>query len=128
MSNTRSCNIALADDHNLIRRSLRSLLETQGYHIVIDASDGSELIEKILTSGQPDICIVDMNMSGMDGITTTLYLKKRWPSIKVLIFSMNDHHWYRNKALSIGADAYISKDESIDELLRTVKELCARAR
>jgi DNA-binding NarL/FixJ family response regulator len=118
------CRIAIADDHAMLRRTIRVLLESHQYLVVAEAANGSELIEKIDPAALPDICIIDLNMPVVDGLTATAYIKKHWPSIKVLIYSLNDYQWYQHKARAIGADVYMSKHESIDHLLTVLKELC----
>jgi DNA-binding NarL/FixJ family response regulator len=126
MNDHLPCRIAIADDHEMLRRTVRVLLESHEYIVVAEAANGSELIEKLDSAALPDVCVIDMNMPLVDGLTTTAYIKKHWPTIKVLIYSMNDYQWYQHKAFAVGADAYMSKNESIDHLLAVLKELCHR--
>src|SRR5688572_29080514 len=88
---TKPINIALADDHVLLRKALAALINSFGDCIVIqEASNGKELIEKIKSSHPPDVAILDLNMPEMDGFETASRLYKFYPEISVLMLTMYD--------------------------------------
>ncbi|MFL5810635.1 MAG: response regulator transcription factor, partial [Flavisolibacter sp.] len=82
--------IALADDHILLRNGLANLLKELDYEVLFQADNGSDFLEKLKTSPLPEVVLMDINMPKMDGYDTTQWLKKNYPSIKVLALSMYD--------------------------------------
>ena len=108
--------VGISDDHPLLRETMKLCLETAGYNVILEAENGKELVEKIDPHQLPDICLLDINMPVMNGYETTTYLKKNWPTVKVLIYSMNKDSWASEKAFACGADGYLVKPSTIDEL------------
>jgi two-component system, NarL family, invasion response regulator UvrY len=76
--------IALADDHTLLRKGLASLVQNLGFTVVLEADNGQELIEKLPAGSLPDLVLMDINMPEKDGYETTFWLKENYPDIKVL--------------------------------------------
>ena len=82
--------ILLADDHDVLRRGLRHLIEEQaGWEVCAEAIDGREAVE-IAKKEQPDVAIVDISMPGLNGLEATRQIKKAVPRIEVLIFTMHE--------------------------------------
>jgi len=114
--------IAIADDHEGVRGGLRLMLEGFGFEVIIEADNGEDLISKITHGSKfPDLCILDFNMPVMNGMETTIALKSEWRSIKIIGFSMNDDGGYI--MLSKGADRFLSKNCSRDEMYNTIVDL-----
>jgi len=111
-------NIALADDQQLVRQSFINMLTSiNNFTVVIDAPDGSCLIEQIFKKQPiPDVAIIDICMPVMNGFETTLYLKKNFPLIKVLALSMYDNIANVIRILKCGADGFISKNSKIEDM------------
>ena len=80
--------IAVVDDNALIRESVKFRLKSSGYNVIIEAENGQEFLDKLQKSNTPDICVLDINMPVMDGLETTIHLKKEWPAMKIIFFSM----------------------------------------
>lgn len=114
--------VALADDHNIVRQGLRSLLEAQpDISVVGEAADGAEaaqMVERL----QPNVLVVDVMMSGMNGIEVTRYAKKLSPKTCVVVLSMYADEGYVVEALRAGAKAYVLKDSIAADLLRAMRE------
>jgi len=103
--------IAIADDHSELRSAVKDLLTSLGYHVIISAENGKELIADMEKTEQlPDICIIDVVMPVMEGYETAKELKKRWPAIKILAFSFRKEKWAGKGMARKGADAYLQKD------------------
>jgi two-component system invasion response regulator UvrY len=102
--------IALADDHVLLRKGLADLVSKQGYNVLFQADNGEEFLEKLKTSPDPDIVLLDINMPKKDGYDTALWLKRNKPLIKVLALSMYDDENAIIRMLKNGARGYILKD------------------
>lgn len=108
--------VALVDDHVLLRNGLASLVEDLGYKVIIQAENGKVLVDKIKEGQVPDIILLDINMPVMDGYATAAWLKKNYPSVKVLALSMNDDDQAIIRMLRNGARGYLLKDNEPEEL------------
>jgi DNA-binding NarL/FixJ family response regulator len=108
--------IALVDDHALLRSGLASLLKDFGYTILFEADNGARMQEKLKTHPLPRVILMDINMPVMDGIETTLWLKQNYPQIKVLALSMLDEEGTIISMIRNGAKGYVLKDCEPDEL------------
>ncbi|HEV7332004.1 MAG TPA: response regulator transcription factor [Flavisolibacter sp.] len=108
--------IALVDDHALLRSGLASLLKDFGYTVLFEADNGARLQEKLKTHPLPKVILMDINMPVMDGIETTLWLKQHYPQIKVLALSMLDEEGTIIAMIRNGAKGYVLKDCEPEEL------------
>jgi two-component system, NarL family, invasion response regulator UvrY len=111
--------LALVDDHKLFRKGLRSLIElvsNNKYHILFEADNGKELLQKISPTNLPGIVLMDINMPGMDGFGAVKWLKDNYPQVKVLVVSMVESEEYVIRMLKLGVKGYLSKDVEPDEL------------
>jgi len=115
--------IFLADDHKLLRQSLRVLLEKEpGLAIVGEAGDGLKTLDQVEALA-PDVVLMDISMPHLDGLEATRRIKKRHPDVKVLILSMHGDDQYVGQALRAGASGYLLKDASKDELLLAIRAI-----
>ncbi len=120
--------ILLADDHAIVRQGVKGLLETQpGFKITGEASDGLEAV-RLVQRLEPDILVVDLGMTGLNGLEVTLQVKRRFPDVGVIVLSMQADETYVEKALKNGADAYVVKDANSAELIKAVREVRAGRR
>jgi DNA-binding NarL/FixJ family response regulator len=126
MENQTCFTIALVDDHALLRKAVNFRLTRMGYKVIMEAENGKDFLDKLESSPSPDLCLLDINMPVMNGFDTAIELKKKWPAIKILFFSMQNGSVYMNKAREIGADGYITKDASSEEFNRALYELLDR--
>jgi two-component system response regulator NreC len=117
--------VLLADDHGIVRRGLRSLLETEpGVQIVGDAADGLEVL-RLCEEHQPDILILDIGMPKLNGIEVAARALKLDPSPRVIILSMHADESYIIRALAAGARAYLLKDATDEDLLPAVRAVAS---
>lgn len=113
--------VLLADDHGLVRKGLRLLLEAQqGVEVVGEASDGREAL-KLAAELAPDIAILDIAMPNLNGIEATAQLTKSGSEVKVIILSMHSDESYVVRALDAGARGYLLKDSAEDDLMRAIR-------
>jgi DNA-binding NarL/FixJ family response regulator len=113
--------IILADDHAVVRKGLRYLLEGQANHTVAgEAADGREAV-RLCAELKPDVAVVDVAMPGLNGIDATAQIVKANPSVAVVILSMYSDETYILRALSAGARGYLLKDSAEEDLLRAVE-------
>ena len=112
--------IVLADDHELVRDGIKSLLESEKEFLVIDeASDGEETLE-VVAAQNPDLLIVDIRMPKMNGLEVVKEMTKSFPHIKKLVLSMHDSEEYVVEAIQAGADGYLLKGSSKSEFLKAL--------
>lgn len=117
----RPLRILLADDHAVVRKGLRYLLEGQANHTVVgEAADGREAV-RLCAELKPDVAVIDVAMPGLNGIDAAAQIVKANPSIAVVILSMHSDESYILRALSAGARGYLLKDSAEEDLLRAVE-------
>lgn len=115
----------LADDHGIVRRGLKSLLESEpGLSIVAEAADGLEAL-RLCEEHAPDTLIVDIGMPKMNGIEVAARVQKLARSPRVIILSMHADESYILRALAAGARAYLLKDATDEDLLPAVRSVAA---
>jgi DNA-binding NarL/FixJ family response regulator len=121
----RHVRVVLADDHELVRSGIKSLLSmVDGVEVIAEASDGSELIQ-LVDSLTPDLVMTDISMPGMDGITAIAEIHKRHPEVKLLVLSMYDTVDFVKRAVANGACGYLMKDAPPFELEQAVRSVMA---
>ena len=117
----KAIRILLADDHTVVRKGLRLLLETQpGFTVIADAADGREAVamaEKLA----PDVVVMDVAMPTLNGIEAARQITARQPQTAVVFLSMHSDEGYVLKALKAGARAYLLKDSAEYDLINAVK-------
>jgi len=112
--------VLLADDHAVVRQGIRRFLEEAGdIEVVAEASDGGEAI-RLVEEHRPDVAVLDVRMPGITGVEATRRIKARFPDVRVLILTAYDDDPYIFALLQAGADGYVLKTASGDELVRAV--------
>jgi DNA-binding NarL/FixJ family response regulator len=118
--------VLLADDHGIVRRGLRSLLETEPrLEIVGEAADGLEAI-RLATELKPDILILDIGLPRLNGIDVAARVQKLEPPPWVIVLTMHTDESYILRALASGARAYLLKDATDEDLLPAIRAAAAR--
>jgi len=116
--------VLLADDHGIVRRGLRSLLEEAGVSVVAEAADGLEAI-RLTEECRPDLVILDIGMPKLSGIEVAARSQKLDRPPGVIILSMHADESYIIRALAAGARAYLLKDATHEDLLPAVRAVGA---
>lgn len=115
--------ILITDDHPVVRRGIRQILEDDDRIMLIDeASDGSELIEK-LTRKEYDVVLLDISLPGRSGLDLIRQIKKIRQKTAVLILSIYSEEMYAIQALKLGASGYLTKMSAPGELLTAVHKV-----
>ena len=115
--------VVLVEDHALVRAGLRALLSKEpDLDIVGEASNGREAIN-IIQSLKPDLILMDLSMQGSNGIEAIATIKRRHPKIRILVVTMHEAEEYIHESLQAGADGYMLKDASHDELCVAVRSV-----
>ncbi len=117
----KNIQVAIADDHSLLRNALARLINGfEGYNVMMEADNGRELIAKIQQNVLPDIVLVDVNMPEMDGFETTQWLHKKYPQLKILALSMLSDERTIIKIFRLGAKGYLLKNTDAEELKKAL--------
>ena len=113
--------ILLADDHTVVRRGLRLVLEAEpDLEVVAEAADGAEAVQRA-TSGDIDVAVLDVAMPRMTGLQATREIRRRAPDVRVLILSMHDNEQYLYEALRAGASGYVLKTVADRDLVEACR-------
>jgi DNA-binding NarL/FixJ family response regulator len=120
--------ILIADDHPIVRKGLRQILEeTDLAQKIVEAESGKEALQKI-SENNFDVVLLDISMPGMDGIETAEEIKKLKPSLPILIISMYPERDYAMRAFKAGALGYLTKKSAPEELATAIKKVIKRER
>jgi len=115
--------IFIVEDHTLLRAGLRSLLsQDPELEIVGEADNGRDAIRSISTLA-PNLVLMDISMPGMNGIEAMIDIKRRNPEIRVLVLTIHKTEEYVHACLRAGADGYMLKDASHDELRVAIRSV-----
>jgi len=113
--------VLLVDNHKLFRGGIKSLLKSfKDIAIIGEANNGEKAID-LVASLSPDIVVMDITMSNMDGLEATKKIKESYPNTKVLILSMHDEEEYISTSIKNGADGYILKDSEEEEFITAIR-------
>jgi two-component system, NarL family, response regulator NreC len=115
--------VVLADDHILVRQSLKSLLEGEGIQVAGEASDGQELMT-ITASVHPDVAVVDIGMPLMNGIEAVREIRKSSPQTRTILLTRHDEDQYVTEALRSGVKGYVLKNQAANDLIHAIHQVC----
>jgi len=117
--------LLIADDHSVVRRGLRQILEETTDIVVGDeAVDGNEVLEKV-RAGTWDALVLDITMPGRSGLDILKVVKSEFPRLPVLILSMHAQEQFAARVLKAGAAGYLPKESAPEELVKAVRKICA---
>jgi DNA-binding NarL/FixJ family response regulator len=123
---SQSCRILIADDHEALRKGIRSTLESrEGWRIVAEAEDGRDAL-RLARETQPDIAILDYSLRQMNGLELTRMIKRELPRTEILIYPMHDKESIVGGVLRAGARGYVLKSDPISHLVSAVEALARR--
>jgi DNA-binding NarL/FixJ family response regulator len=115
--------LAIVDDHDLARDSLRDMLADElDLDVVGEAANGREALS-LCSRLNPDLVLMDVRMPEMDGLSATKAIKRRHPEISVLMMTMHENPDYLLEALKVGAAGYVLKDASQEQIISAVRRV-----
>jgi two-component system, NarL family, response regulator NreC len=115
--------ILLADDHTIMRRGLRLLLESHAeFNVVAEAADGRQAVDRA-ESTQPDVAVLDIAMPNLSGIEAAQRIHDVLPQTAIVILSMHSDEGYVLRALKAGAKAYLLKDSAEGDLVAAIQSV-----
>jgi two-component system, NarL family, response regulator NreC len=113
--------ILLADDHTVIRRGLRLVLERQpGFQVIGEAADGRETVA-LAEEHKPDVIVLDLSMPNLSGIEAARQICSKLPQTAIVTLSMQSDEGYVLRALKAGVRGYLLKDSGEDDLINAIK-------
>ncbi len=115
-----SIKILVADDHEIVRLGLRSLVDGSDVEIIGEAASGDEAIKKSMNS-KPDVVLLDVRMTGGDGLNALGRIKLERPHLPVVMLSAYDNPTYVAQAVAYRAAGYVLKDADREKLLETIR-------
>lgn len=116
-------NVAIANSHQIFRKSLTNLLEDKNNtRVVLECSDGDELLEKIITYPEINVLVLDIQMPGIDGLTCCETLQAKRPEIDIIILSHLQGEHYLKSAIKLGVHGYFTKDSDSNDLLTAIRK------
>lgn len=114
--------VVLADDHVLVRQSLKTLLEREGFQVVAEASDGQEVLRHV-QSLQPDIAVLDISMPILNGLDAAREIARVSPKVKTILLTQHDEDEYISEALDAGMRGYVLKSQAASDLLQAIQQV-----
>ena len=114
--------IVLADDHVLVRQSLRSLLEREGFQVVAEASDGQEALRHVELL-QADIAVMDISMPILNGLNAAREMSRSFPKTKIILLTQHDEGQYISEAMDAGVKGYVLKNQVASDLLQAIRQV-----
>ena len=115
--------IVLAEDHTILREGLRALLSADpSFEIIGEAQNGREAV-RCVEKLEPDLLLMDLSMPRMSGMDAIREIKNRYPEIKIIALTVHKTEEYLLTTLKAGADGYVLKDATHDELVMAIKNV-----
>src|SRR5215204_3178082 len=121
------CTVLLVDDHERLRQELRRLIaQHEDMDVIGEVGDGAQAL-KFLSSCQPHVVVLDLNMPRMNGIEAAGLIKKSWPEVAIIGLCVMQDSRMTDAFLRAGATAVISKSGNLDDLHLVIKRACPGA-
>jgi two-component system response regulator NreC len=114
--------ILLADDHQIIREGLRSLLESEGFAVVGEASDGHEAV-RLAQTLRPEVSVLDVTMPQLNGLDAARAILRVSPPTKPVLLTMHTEDHYVSAALKAGVRGYVLKSQASADLVQAIREV-----
>ncbi len=119
----RKTRIFIVDDHPIVREGLSLMMNREPDLMVCGEAEEAGSALQAIPTAKPDFLIVDISLSGPDGLDLLKSIRARYPSLPVLILSMHDESIYAERALRAGANGYIMKQEATERVLVAVRQI-----
>ncbi len=117
----RPITVVVADDHELFRRGMQTVLAMEaGFDVLAQAADGEEAVAKVAELA-PDVVLMDVRMPGLDGIEAARRIRQSAPSTRVVMLTISDEEEDLYRAVRAGANGYLLKDASLEDVADAVR-------
>jgi two-component system invasion response regulator UvrY len=116
-------NVMLVDDHDLVRKGIRRLLDdSSGIRVIAEATDGEQAIRQIRKQ-KPDVILMDISMPGIGGLEATRKITQVSPDMKVIVVTIHEDDPFPKRLLEAGAAGYITKGCDVDEIIQAIQSV-----
>jgi DNA-binding NarL/FixJ family response regulator len=122
-SQTKKSRVLLVDDHPIVRQGLALLIDREPDLAVCGEAEGAHSAFHAITTLRPDIVVLDISLSGPDGLDVLKEIRSKTASLPVLILSMHDESIYADRAMRAGANGYIMKQEATEKVLVAIRRI-----
>jgi DNA-binding NarL/FixJ family response regulator len=119
----KKCRVLLIDDHPIVRQGLALLIDREGDLSVCGEADGAHSAFHAIETLRPDLVVLDISLSGPDGLDVLKEIRMKTASLPVLILSMHDESIYAERAMRAGANGYIMKQEATEKVLVAIRRI-----
>jgi DNA-binding NarL/FixJ family response regulator len=119
----RKSKIFVVDDHPIVRQGLGLLINREPDMIVCGAAEEAQSALRAIPTLQPDVMVVDISLSGPDGLELVKTIRARDANLPILVLSMHDESIYAERALRAGANGYIMKQEATEKVLVAIRRI-----
>src|SRR5271155_5662562 len=123
LSQTKKCRVLLVDDHPIVRQGLALLIDREADLAVCGEAEGAHSAFHAITTLRPDIVVLDISLSGPDGLDLLKEIRTKTSNLPVLILSMHDETIYAERAMRAGANGYIMKQEATEKVLVAIRRI-----
>ena len=113
--------ILIVDDHSIVRRGLIQLINQESDLVVCAEAENAEQALEAVTEQQVDLAVVDISLTGTNGIKLTEKIKEQRPHLPVLILTMHDEARYADSAFQAGARGYVTKQEAAETIITAIR-------
>lgn len=117
---TNRLRVLIADDHEIVRRGVRAILENEGMEIVAEAPDGPQCID-MATRLRPNVIVLDFSLPLLNGLEVTRRIKAATPSVEIVMFTMHDNETIVREVLQAGVRCYVLKTDHDSYLAKAVR-------
>lgn len=121
----RRWRVLIVDDHPVMRRGLRELLQHEGDFEICGEADGHAQALELVRTSSPDLVVVDISLKDGNGLQLVERIRDSGPSVAALVWSMHDEELFAERALRVGAMGYVNKQASASEVVQAVREVLA---
>src|SRR5271155_2583058 len=119
----KKCKVLLVDDHPIVRQGLALLIDREADLCVCGEAEGANSAFQAIAGLQPDIVVLDISLSGPDGLDVLKEIRMKTAALPVLILSMHDESIYAERAMRAGANGYIMKQEATEKVLVAIRRI-----
>ncbi|MGH9479375.1 MAG: response regulator [Terriglobales bacterium] len=113
--------LLLADDHEVVRQSMRALLEREGFNVLAEAGTGLEAV-RLAHTCHPQVAVLDLNMPLLNGLEAARQIQLELPQTRCVLLTMHTEEHYVLEALRAGISGYVLKSKSSSELVQAIRE------
>jgi DNA-binding NarL/FixJ family response regulator len=117
------CRVVIVDDHPVVRQGLALAIGREPDLEVHGEAECIAVALRLVESANPDVVIIDLSLDGEDGIELIDYIKSRWSSVKILVYSSHDEETFAGRVLRAGAEGFASKREDMSKIVAAVRQI-----